>query len=198
VIAVAGDGDAFSIGGNHLLHTARRNIDLTYIIMDNGIYGMTKGQSSPTTGANQKTKTTPYGILEEQINPVKIALCYGVSFIARTFSGNKKQIVDIIVEGIKHPGFSFIQVLSPCVTFMGNEQYEIIRSLAIDLGEDYDETSIDSAWKISNQEGNIPMGIIYRVKKTVYCERIHEAEKIAGRSENKNFDPFIERYVVAS
>ncbi len=198
VIAVAGDGDAFSIGGDHLPHTARRNIDLTYIIMDNGIYGMTKGQSSPTTEESQKTKTTPYGIMEEQINPIKIALSYGVSFIARGFSGNVKQIVDLIIQGINHPGFSFIQILSPCVTFMGKEQYDIIRSLSNDLGQDYDETSVEDAWNISNEVDMISMGVIYRVKKPIYCERLHNVEKMARTPGNINFDSLLKRYLVAS
>jgi len=198
VIAVAGDGDAFSIGGDHIPHTARRNINLTYIIMDNGIYGMTKGQSSPTTGETQKTKTTPYGILEEQINPIKIALCYGISFIARGFSGNVKQIVDLIIQGIKHPGFSFIQILSPCVTFLGKEQYDIIRSMSTDLGQDYDESSVEDAWKISNEVENISMGVIYRVNKPIYCERLHNVEKMARAPGNINFDSLLKRYLVAS
>jgi len=196
VIAVAGDGDAFSIGNGHLLHEARRNIDLTYIIMDNSIYGMTKGQSSPTTGTEQITKTTPYGFLEEPINPLKIALSYGITFIARGFSGNVKQTTDLIVKGIEHPGFSFIQILSPCVTFVGKEQYNIIRSKAEDLGTDYDATSVENAWEISNEVEKTYMGVIYNVENSIYCERLRNVKKIARHAGNNKFESLLKKYSV--
>jgi len=182
VIAVAGDGDAFGIGGGHLPHEARRNIDLTYIVVDNGIYGMTKGQSSPTTEEDQITKTAPYGLLEEPINPIKISLSYGITFIARGFAGKVKQMVDLIVNGIRHPGFSLIQILSPCVTFRGKEQYNIIASLARDLDQDYDATSIQNAWEISNETSTISMGVIYHVEDSIYCDRLHSMEKMTVKS----------------
>jgi len=197
VIAVAGDGDAFSIGNGHLLHEARRNIDLTYIIMDNGIYGMTKGQSSPTTGTGQRTKTTPYGFLEEPINPLKIALSYGVTYIARGFSSNVKQTTDLIIQGIKHPGFSFIQILSPCVAFVGKEQYNIIRSRAEDLGPDYDATLNENARKISDEVDKIYMGVIYNVENSIYCERLQNVKKLASHTGSKKFDSLLKRYSVS-
>jgi len=197
VIAVAGDGDAFSIGNGHLLHGARRNIDLTYIIMDNGIYGMTKGQSSPTTGTEQKTKTTPYGFLEEPINPLKIALSYGFTFIARGFSGNVKHTTDLIIQGIEHPGFSFIQILSPCVTFVGKEQYNIIGSRAEYLGPDYDATLKENAWKISDEVDKTSMGVIYHVENSTYCERLRNVKKMAKHNGSKKFESLLKRYSVS-
>ncbi|MGV6851022.1 MAG: 2-oxoacid:ferredoxin oxidoreductase subunit beta [bacterium] len=118
VLVAGGDGDGFSIGGNHFLHACRRNMDMTYIVMDNEVYGMTKGQASPTTDPLwDKSKLTPHGTGIRQFNPAAIALASGASYIARGFSGQPNEIARMIVEGIKHPGFSFIQVLSPCQTF---------------------------------------------------------------------------------
>lgn len=118
VIAAGGDGDGFSIGGNHFLHACRRNVDITYIVMDNEVYGMTKGQASPTTDSHWcASKLTPHGTGAPPLQPVHLALAAGASFIARGFSGNPPQLVKLLVDAIKHPGFSFLQILSPCVTF---------------------------------------------------------------------------------
>jgi 2-oxoglutarate ferredoxin oxidoreductase subunit beta len=118
VITTGGDGDGFSIGGNHFLHACRRNVDLTYIVMDNQVYGMTKGQASPTTAPDwDKSKLTPQGTGVSPFTPLAVALAAGANFIARGFSGDPNGVAHLIVEGIRHPGFSFIQILSPCVTF---------------------------------------------------------------------------------
>ena len=117
VLAVGGDGDGYSIGGNHFLHACRRNMDLTYIVMDNRVYGMTKGQASPTTAPDWPNKLAPHGTGVRPFNPLAIALASGASFIARGFSGDPSGLTKLISEAIEHPGFSFIEVLSPCVTF---------------------------------------------------------------------------------
>ncbi len=118
VIATGGDGDGFSIGGNHFLHACRRNVDMTYIVMDNEVYGMTKGQASPTTAPDWcESKLTPKGTGISPVEPLHLALAAGANFIARGFSGDPNTLARLMVEGIRHPGFSFIQVLSPCVTF---------------------------------------------------------------------------------
>ena len=118
VIATGGDGDGFSIGGNHFLHTCRRNPDLTYIIMDNQVYGMTKGQASPTTEPNwEKGKLTPSGTGINPFQPLVIGLASGANFIARCSSSDTNGTARVIMEAIRHPGFSMVQVLSPCVTF---------------------------------------------------------------------------------
>jgi 2-oxoglutarate ferredoxin oxidoreductase subunit beta len=197
VIAVAGDGDGLSIGGGHLPHTARRNIDLTYIMMDNGIYGMTKGQTSPTTGGDQETKSTPYGIIDDPIDPIKLALSYNASFIARGFSANVKQTVDLIVQGIQHPGFAFIQLLSPCVTFVGRDQFDIIRALAVDLDGDHDPSSMDAAWKISNEAGRISFGVIYRKHAPTYQERLAQLVQTAKQEGGHDFQALLRQYHVS-
>ncbi|MCP4332943.1 MAG: 2-oxoacid:ferredoxin oxidoreductase subunit beta [Gammaproteobacteria bacterium] len=118
VLVASGDGDGFSIGGNHFLHACRRDLDLTYIVMDNQVYGMTKGQASPTTDPDwEEGKLTPGGTGINPFQPLVIALASGATFIARCASNDQNGTADTIAEAIRHPGFSFVQVLSPCVTF---------------------------------------------------------------------------------
>ena len=118
VLVAGGDGDGFSIGGNHFLHACRRNMDMTYIVMDNEVYGMTKGQASPTTAPDwDRSKLTPQGTGVPQFRPAGIALAAGASFIARGFSGDPNGLTKLLVEAIQHRGFSFVHVLSPCLTF---------------------------------------------------------------------------------
>ena len=117
VLVAGGDGDGYSIGGNHFLHACRRNVDMTYIVMDNHVYGMTKGQPSPTTEPDWKSKLAPAGTGLREFHPLVVALASGANFIARAFSGDPNGTAALITEAIRHPGFSFIEVLSPCVTF---------------------------------------------------------------------------------
>lgn len=117
VLVASGDGDGYSIGGNHFLHACRRNVDLTYIVMDNHVYGMTKGQPSPTTEPDWDSKLSPGGTGVRSFHPLVIALASGANFVARAFSGDQNTTAEIIAAGIRHPGFSFIEILSPCVTF---------------------------------------------------------------------------------
>ena len=118
VLVAGGDGDGFSIGGNHFLHACRRNMDLTYIVMDNSVYGMTKGQASPTTAPDWAgSKLTPDGPGVAVVEPLEIALSAGAGFIARGFTGKPNDLTRLIVEGVRYPGFALIQVLSPCITY---------------------------------------------------------------------------------
>ena len=117
VIVTGGDGDGYSIGGNHFLHACRRNVDMTYIVMDNRVYGMTKGQASPTTEADWDSKLAPEGTGLREFRPLVIALAAGANFIARAFTGDPNGLAEVIVQAVRHPGFSFVEVLSPCITF---------------------------------------------------------------------------------
>ncbi|MCP5151099.1 MAG: 2-oxoacid:ferredoxin oxidoreductase subunit beta [Chromatiales bacterium] len=118
VVVAGGDGDGFSIGGNHFLHACRRNLDMTYVVMDNEVYGMTKGQASPTTAADwSASKLTPGGPGMRPFQPASIAVAAGATFVARCFSGQPNEIARVLVEAVRHPGFSFVQALSPCPTF---------------------------------------------------------------------------------
>jgi 2-oxoglutarate ferredoxin oxidoreductase subunit beta len=160
VIAVGGDGDGFSIGGGHLAHAVRKNPDITYVVMDNSVYGLTKGQTSPTSPVGFKTKTTPYGSSDAPINPMAWVLASGVSFAARGFSGNPKHLTDLIVEGIQHPGFAFVQTMSPCPTFYNT--FDLWRSQVEDLPEDHDLTDRTQAIAQAFCEDGIPVGLFYR------------------------------------
>jgi 2-oxoglutarate ferredoxin oxidoreductase subunit beta len=122
VIVVGGDGDGFAIGGGHIPHAARRNVDITYIIMDNQTYGLTKGQVSPTSLHEQKSPSTPFGNLEEPLNTLALAIAADCSFVARGASFRSKELTELIVEGIRHPGFSFIDAFSPCTAFNNTTQ----------------------------------------------------------------------------
>lgn len=117
VIAVGGDGDGFSIGGNHFVHACRRNVDMLYLVMDNRVYGMTKGQPSPTSEADWDSDIAPGGLGLRPLDPVALAIASGAGFVARGFSGRSHQLTEIIVEALRWPGFAFVQVLSPCVAF---------------------------------------------------------------------------------
>jgi len=121
VIAVGGDGDGYSIGGNHFIHACRRNVDMLYIVMDNRVYGMTKGQPSPTTEPDWDSDIAPGGIGLRPFNPLSVAIAAGANFVARGFSNRPDELADMIVQGIRWPGFAFIEVLSPCVTFRPEE-----------------------------------------------------------------------------
>jgi 2-oxoglutarate ferredoxin oxidoreductase subunit beta len=117
VIVTGGDGDGYSIGGNHFLHACRRNVDLTYIVMDNHVYGMTKGQPSPTTEPDWDSKLAPGGTKIRVFHPLVVALAAGANFVGRAFAGDPNGTAAVIAQAIRHPGFSFVEILSPCVTF---------------------------------------------------------------------------------
>ena len=124
VICTGGDGDGFGIGANHFVHTMRRNIDLTYIVMDNQIYGLTTGQVSPTSVKGMKTKSTPHGSVENPINPIPMAIVGGATYVARAFSGKQKHMIEMIKGAIQHKGFAMVDVFSPCVTYNKDNTYQ--------------------------------------------------------------------------
>ena len=160
VIAVGGDGDGFSIGAGHLAHAVRRNPDITYVVMDNEVYGLTKGQTSPTSPLGFKTKTTPYGSSDAPINPMAWVLACGVSFAARGFSSDPKALTNLIVKGIQHPGFSLIQTMSPCPTFYNT--LDLWRGKIEDLPHDHDPSDRMQAMAQAFRDATIPVGLFYR------------------------------------
>ncbi len=160
VIAVGGDGDGFSIGAGHLAHAVRRNPDITYVVMDNEVYGLTKGQTSPTSPLGFRTKSTPLGSSDAPINPMAWALSSGASFAARGFSGNPQHLADLIVEGIQHPGLAFIQTMSPCPTFYNT--FDLWRPLIEDLPEDHNPSDLIQALAQALRVDAIPVGVFYR------------------------------------
>jgi len=164
VICVGGDGDGYGIGGNHFLHTMRRNVDLTYIVMDNQIYGLTTGQTSPTSTKGMKTKSTPHGSVENAINPMPLAMIGGATYVARGFSGKQKHLVEILKGAIQHKGFSLVDVFSPCVTYNKDNTYQWFNprvKILEDQGHDPTDfhKAIDKAYQ---WDGEIPIGLIWK------------------------------------
>lgn len=164
VIATGGDGDGYGIGLNHFIQAMRRNIDVTYIVMNNEIYGLTTGQVSPTSETGMKTKTTPHGNLEQMLNPMALALASGCGYIARGFSGQPKHLMKLYVDGIRHPGFALIDVFSPCVTFNKVQTYDWFRDRVYKLEEvGHDPTNFHGAMDKALEWGEkIPIGLLYR------------------------------------
>ena len=161
VLVTGGDGDGFGIGGNHFMHTMRRNVDLTYLVMDNQIYGLTTGQTSPTSRLGMKTKSMPFGSVEGPINPISLALAAGATYVARGFSGDQKHLVELIKNAIEHKGFSFIDVFSPCVTYNHDNTFQWFRPRVKKLEENpgYDPTDWVMAMEKSLLWGDeIPIG----------------------------------------
>ena len=179
VIIMGGDGDGVGIGGNHFIHTCRRNLDMTYILHDNKIYGLTTGQTAPTSDRGFKTKSTPSGALERPVNPIAMALICGATFVARGFSGDTKHLLEIMKRGIKHKGFSFIEVLQPCVTFNKINTYDYYRDRTYKLEElkDYDRSKLDEAIKQSMEEERIPIGIFYEIDRPTYEDGLKQIER---------------------
>jgi 2-oxoglutarate ferredoxin oxidoreductase subunit beta len=144
VIATGGDGDGYGIGGNHFVHTARRNVDLIYVVMNNQIYGLTTGQISPTSTIGMRTKSTPFGSVEMPVNPITSAIMNGATYVARGFSGDIKHLTQLIVNGIQHKGFALVDVFSPCVTFNHDNDNNFFKNRVQKL-EDLDHDPSD--WK---------------------------------------------------
>ena len=175
VIGAGGDGDGLGIGIGGLIHAARRNLDVTYVIMDNQIYGLTTGQTSPTSRIGHKTKSTPEGNIENPLNPIAVALSAGATFVARAFSGDGKHFAQIMEAAIAHKGFSFVDALSPCVTFNKFNTYDYFRERVYNLDEtDHDKTDILMAYQRAydwDHNDKVPVGIYYQVSKPTYEDR---------------------------
>ncbi len=172
VIATGGDGDGFGIGAGHFVHTMRRNVDLTYVTMDNQIYGLTTGQASPTSMLGHKTKSTPTGVIENPIDPIALALASGATYVARAFSGDVKHMADLVAGGIQHKGFAFVDALSPCVTYNKINTFDWFRQRVYKLeSAGHDPTNIVAAWQRALEWGDkIPIGLFYRTEKPTYEE----------------------------
>jgi 2-oxoglutarate ferredoxin oxidoreductase subunit beta len=164
VIVTGGDGDGYGIGGNHFLHTMRRNVDLTYIVMDNQIYGLTTGQVSPTSIKGMKTKSTPFGSVENEINPIPLAIVGGATYVARGFTGQVRHLTELIKGAIQHRGFSLIDTFSPCVTFNRDNTHEFFKQRTQKLEDQaHDPTDFSSAMERAYEWGErIPIGLFWK------------------------------------
>lgn len=174
VIASGGDGDGFAIGMGHTIHAIKRNIDMTYIVMDNQIYGLTKGQTSPTSAIGFKTKSTPNGSVEDNLSPLALALAAGATFIAQGFSSDIKQLTMILEAAIKHKGFSFVNVFSPCVTFNKVNTYDWYKENLMNLDSivDYDSTNKMLAMQKILETNGLLTGLIFQSIKPSYEDKV--------------------------
>jgi 2-oxoglutarate ferredoxin oxidoreductase subunit beta len=170
VLVVGGDGDGFSIGGGHIVHVARRNLNLTYIVMDNEIYGLTKGQTSPTSRPGTTTKASPYGSVEAPINPIQLLLSYGATFVARGFSSQPRELTGMVEQAIRHNGFSFLQVLSPCVTFNKPIGYDFYDSHVAPLPADHKTDDLYGAMRLAGDPDKFHLGVFYETHRPSYTD----------------------------
>lgn len=172
-IAVAGDGDCYGEGGNHLMHAMRRNVNVKLFVHDNQIYGLTKGQASPTSTEGMITKNQPFGVFSEQLNPIALAVALDCSFAARGFAGDMEHLKGLIKAAINHKGFSLVDILQPCVTFNKINTYEWYRQRVYQIEPEYNPEDRTAAFKRALEWGErIPIGIIYRNNRPLLEERI--------------------------
>jgi len=188
VLAVGGDGDAYSIGGGHITHAARRNIDICYIIMDNEVYGLTKGQGSATAPLDFVKGTTPFGQMDDPLNPIAMAIAYDISFVARGYSGKPKELTDLIIKGVEHKGFALVEVLSPCTTF--HDTYKPISQRIRFIDESYDPKDRMAAMKLALEIDTIPLGLIYKSERSSFDERVKATQ---DRADQERGEPSLEK-----
>lgn len=192
VLVVGGDGDGFSIGGGHVPHAARRNPDITYLVLDNEIYGLTKGQISPTSPAAHVTDTTPYGAAEEPVNILAMCISYNVSLVARGFSGRPKQLAELIGQAIDHRGFSIVQILSPCPTF--HNTYDPMKEAVTELPADHDPSDRMAGFRQAYRTDALPVGVFYRSERPTYGDRLAIAAASAAGHTPTTLDALFDRY----
>lgn len=164
VIAIAGDGDCLGEGGNHFIHAAKRNPDITVLIHDNQVYGLTTGQASPTAKDKLKTKSTPDGVVEPAVNPLTLAIVSGATFVARGFAGDMTGLTKMIVEAVKHKGFSVLDILQPCVTFNHVHTYQWYRErlYALESVSYQPDNRLAAIEKAMEWGDKIPVGVFYK------------------------------------
>ena len=197
VIGYGGDGDGFFEGTQHFYHAAKRNVDITYIVSDNQVFGLTTGQASPTAEMGMKTKSTPNGNIEKPLNPLDFALAAGATFVARAFSGDAKHLQEMIKLGIQHKGFSFIDVFSPCVTYNKNNSYDYFRKRVYKL-ENNDKTDLLGAYKLAQELGDkIPIGVLYQKEEKTYedYDPIIANTSLVEREPVKITEEFLEEFL---
>jgi len=198
VIGHAGDGDAYGEGLAHLIFAAKRNIDINFIVHNNRVYGLTTGQFSPTSPAGFEGPSTPHGSPEDPLNPIELMLCAGATFVARGFSTNMKHLRVLLKAAVKHNGFSFIDVLQPCISFFDNNDYYKEHTYEL-AGEKHDPSNLSAAmgrageWRYG-QGDRIPIGIFYQVRKPSFEERLL-GSKIIVKTKPKDIGPLLAKQI---
>ncbi|HEX2035845.1 MAG TPA: 2-oxoacid:ferredoxin oxidoreductase subunit beta, partial [Chloroflexota bacterium] len=173
-LVFGGDGDAFAIGAGHFVHAMRRNLDITYVVMDNAIYGLTKGQTSPTSGAGFSTLSTPQGNPEQALNPLMLAISAGATFVARGFSAEPQKLADLIIQGIDHKGFAFIDVYSPCPTFNKVNTFKYYKESVAWLPADHDPTDTIQGMHYANSQDPLYLGVFHRREAPTFEQQVAE------------------------
>ena len=177
IIAHMGDGDCYGIGMGHFIHAMRRNLDITAIVHDNMIYGLTKGQTSPTSEEGFVTKSTPHGAIEQPVNPIALALASGATFIARGFSGEALHLAELIEQGMQHKGFALIDVFQPCVTYNMVNTYGFFQKKTYRLDQEgHDNTDFEAAMRKAHETERLPIGLFYHAKHHTYVEKLKQEE----------------------
>lgn len=195
VVGFAGDGDAYDEGVSHLIHAARRNIDITMVIHNNSVFALTTGQFTPTSPKGYKGKSTPEGSVEKPLNPLHLMLANDASFVARGFSGEINHFKDLLKDAIRHPGFAIIDTLQPCITYYNTwEQY---RDRVYDLNEEgHDTSDFQAAWdKAEENEERIPIGVFYREERDTFENLILDGKIPAEEEGTPSLDSVIEDYI---
>lgn len=199
VIVVGGDGGIYGEGGNHFLHACRGNHDITVLIHDNGVYGLTTGQVAPTADKGMKSKSTPSGIIEVPVNPLSLAITQGATFVSQAFAGDTPHLVDMIKQAISHKGISLVNVLQPCVTFNKVNTYQYYLKRVYKLDQSYDPSNFQSALakSLESQEEKFPLGVIYKTQRPTFHEQALETTEktLVERERNASYKDLTREFV---
>ncbi len=180
VIAVGGDGDGFAIGGGHIPHAARRNTDITYLLCDNGIYGLTKGQVSPTTARGYKSKITPYGNRDAPLNPLMLLLASGAGWVGQAYAGRPHHLAGMIGAAIAHRGFSYLHILSPCVTFdKTSKTYQNLDIAVREVPPGHDSADLMAAIALAREPEQPALGVFYRETRPTLADNMDAVIAVA-------------------
>ncbi len=198
VIVIGGDGDGYGIGGNHFLHTMRRNLNITYLVQNNEVYGLTKGQMSPTSEKGFKSPSTPYGAVEEPVNPIALAIISGATYVARGYAFDIPHLKMLIMNAVKHKGFSIIDIFQPCTTYNKINTMAWYQPRLYKLEEDgHDPSDKMAALARAEEWGDrIPVGLFYQVQKPTYEDGLPQAMLPPVRHDISNIDiaPMLARF----
>ncbi|MBS3815048.1 MAG: 2-oxoacid:ferredoxin oxidoreductase subunit beta [Hadesarchaea archaeon] len=194
-IGFAGDGDAYDEGVSHLIHAARRNIDVTMIVHDNRVFALTTGQFTPTSPEGFKGKSTPKGSIETPLNPLHLMLANKASFVARSFSGDINHLKETLIEAIQHPGFAIVDVLQPCVSFYNTWDY--YKDRVYKLSEnDHDTSNFQAAWeKAEETNEKIPIGVFYKEERATFDEKLLKGKVPVEEEGTPDLEPVIKDFI---
>jgi 2-oxoglutarate ferredoxin oxidoreductase subunit beta len=198
-LVVGGDGGLYGEGGNHFLHACRGNHDITLIVHDNNVYGLTTGQVAPTAEQGYKSKSTPDGIVEVPVNPLTLAITQGATFVAQSFAGNLKHVIQMIKEGMQHRGLSLVNVLQPCVTFNKVDTYQYYLKRVYNLEEGYDSSNIDQALTSAQDilAEKFPLGVIYKTERPAFHEMLPQLgeDTLLDMKKDLSYDKLLNQFI---